>query len=56
MELVGPAEYTGYSDEVIWRWARALFFDYLGSLSNSDNADDAAISAELETNRGEILK
>lgn len=46
------SRYSGFSDEVVRRWSRAFFLDYLGELANIDDADDSAVEAELDSSRG----
>lgn len=42
------AKFTGFSDEVIRRWAKDTFCDYFGMVVNIDDVDDESIEEELE--------
>ena len=50
------AKFTGFSPQVIRRWAEAVFRDYFGATSSIDDIDDESLGAELMSSRGKHPK
>ena len=43
---------TGFNPDVVRRWARAVFCDFLGAVSNIDYVDDQSLETELVSSKG----
>ena len=43
---------TGFNPDVVYRWARAVFRDFLGAVSNIDDVDDQSLETELVSSKG----
>ncbi len=50
------SRFTGFSLQVIRKWAEIVFRDFIGATVNIDDVDDEALEAELMSNRGKHPK
>ena len=50
------SKYTGFSSQVIRRWAEFVLVDLFASTSNIDNIDDEELELQLHSNRGKHSK
>ena len=50
------SKFTGFSAEVIRRWACTTYVEYFGKIVNIDDIDDEEIASELASNKGKHPK